>query len=792
MDNRKHVIGSLDHPRSDRIAYRAHSAQNTQAAVVDSSTLDCDQMDHRALPPRVARLLDRWQPTGHERTWHPNGADERAVLLWLHFLRSQGEPIALRRARGLATVLEQIRITIHDDELIVGEVGLEDVGRVRRGELAAAQAYWRAYDVGLERVLGTYNAEQQAKAHALSWGWHNRDGHAIPAFDLILATGLDSLRTEAQRASEAYPADAPGCAARQVQWQSMQIALDALSAYIRRYADLARRMVAEEVRPQRRKELGQIAATCDWVASRPPRTFWEALQLVWFVHLGAKMDDGGVGHSFGRFDQYLYPFYRADRASGLLTVAQARELVALFWIKLNREDDDVAHLTLGGQTASGEDAANELSLLCLQVDRWVSRKQPNLSTRVHAATHDDTWYEIARTIRQGAGHPAIFNDEIIIPGLRDYGVPVEIARDFAPVGCVETFLPGLGAPWTDCYLNLAKCLELALNRGCCLVCGEQLGPPTSDPREFGSFDELFSAYERQVENALYRMLKAKDSYDAAVSQHAPEPLNSALVQDCLQNGLDAAAGGARYLLTGAYGVGLGTTVDSLAAIWTLVYDDGLLAMDELLPALRADYVGHERVLALCRDRGPKYGNDDERADRVAVRVVASFGRQMQTYPSRCSSALHYGMLGSVTSHTEMGEHTASSANGRRAGKTLSDGGSPSQGCNRRGATATLRSLSKPDYRLAPGGAAINLRLSPRDLAGEEGGQALVGLLKAYVSMGGEQLQVTVVDAETLQRAFEEPERYRDLVVRVAGFTAYFVTLDRAMQEEIIARTEAEP
>ena len=739
--------------------------------------------------PRVTRLLNRWPPTGRERTWYPNGADERSVLLWQYFTRSEGESIALRRARGLSYVLQEITIGIHDDELIVGEVDIEDVSQTRPDELAAARLYWRDRSADFRRTLDTSAAEQKAGAHELSKKWHSRDGHAIPDFYTILSLGLSGLRSEAEKAAANYPSDAPDHAVRQEQWQAMIVALDGLSAYIRRYAALARQMAGSETEPRRQAELIEISKTCDWVAVQPPRSLLEALQFVWFVHLGIKMDDGGVGHSFGRFDQYLYPFYQADLEAGRLMLDQARELLALFWIKLNRECDDIAHLSLGGQTPRGDDAVNDLSFLCLQADRWVNRKQPNLSTRVHADTSDDYWQEIACTIRQGAGHPAIFNDQVIIPGLLDYGLPVEIVRDYAQVGCVETFLPGLGAPWTDCYLNLAKCLELALNDGCDMVDGQQLGPATGDPRQFDSFASLFAAYERHVENALYQMLAAKDNYDAVVSQHEPEPLNSAFIRDCLQRGLDATGGGARYLLTGAYSVGLGTTIDSLAAIKILIYHEKRLEMDEFLSALAANFQGYQQVRSLCQNHAPKYGNDDDRADSVAVQVIESFGHQMRRYPSPSPHAIHYAMLGSVLSHTKMGEKTAASANGRLAGETLSDGGSPSQGCNIKGATATLRSLSKADYRLAPGGAAINLRLSPHHLRGEEGLERLVGLLKAYVKMGGEQLQVNVVDTDTLRQALEKPDQYRDLVVRVAGFTAYFVTLTPAIQHEIIARTQ---
>ena len=755
-----------------------------------SSNIDTERIAETLPTSRVTRLLNRWRPTGNERTWYPNGADERSILLWQYFRDSEEEPIVLRRARGLKYVLQEIAIDIYDDELIVGEVGLEDVARTHPDELAAARSYWQEQRAEFARTLDTYEAEQKAASHGLSHKWHSRDGHAIPAFQMILFSGLNGLRKEAEKSASSYPSDALDYTVGQEQWQAMIIALEALSTYIRRYAELAQQMASSEKRTQRQAELVEIAEACDWIAAKPARTFREALQLVWFVHLGIKMDDGGVGHSFGRFDQYLYPFYRDDLETGRLTVAEARELLALFWIKLNREGDDIAHLSLGGQTSQGNDAVNALSFLCLQVDRWVSRKQPNLSTRVHSNTSEAYWYEIARTMRRGAGHPAIFNDDVIISGLLDYGLPEEIARDYAQVGCVETFLPGLGAPWTDCYLNLAKCLELALNNGCDMPTGQQLGPKTGDPRQFVSFDALFAAYERQVEHALYQMLAAKDVYDEEVSQYEPEPLNSAFIRDCLQRGLDATGGGARYLLTGAYGVGLGTTVDSLAAIKTLVYDSKQVEIDELLTALKVNFQGYERVRSLCQSAS-KYGNDDDRADALAVRAIESFGHQIRDYPSPSPNAIHYGMLGSILSHTNMGDKTAASANGRLAGETLSDGGSPSQGCNRNGATATLNSLAKADYRLVPGGAAINLSLSPHCLQRVDGLRKLANLLQTYMAMGGEQLQVNVVDAKTLRQALGNPEQHRHLVVRVAGFTAYFVTLTPSIQQEIVARAEAE-
>jgi pyruvate-formate lyase len=297
------------------------------------------------------------------------------------------------------------------------------------------------------------------------------------------------------------------------------------------------------------------------------------------------------------------------------------------------------------------------------------------------------------------------------------------------------------------------------------------------------------------------MLAAKDEYDIRISRFMPEPLNSAFIHDCLERGLDATGGGARYLLTGVYGVGLGTTVDSLAAIQTMVYQQGLVTLEELVDALRANFVGYERLHALLKQRTPKYGNDDDQADSIAVHIIESFGKQVKKYSDdawqstltlnhpvdrRC---YHYAMFGSVLSHTGMGSGTAATANGRLAGETLSDGGSPSQGCNRLGATATLRSVAKADYHLAPGGAAINLRLSPSYFSEETGVDLLASLLITYFSMGGEQLQVNMVSSETLRQAIQTPDDYRDLVVRVAGFTAYFVSLTPELQQELLSRAE---
>lgn len=336
--------------------------------------------------PRIQRLLARYPPTGKEKTWYPNGADERAILLWHYFKAAGEEPLPLRYAHGLGYVIDHIAIAIHEDELLVGEVGLEDVALTRPEDLAQAAAYWQRRNADFLGAFAWEAEEQQAARHGLTWKWASRDGHAIPDFDQILAQGLGGLRDLARRAATDAVSTGPpaaGADGRQVFRQALIAALDALSTYIWRYSALAGQMAQSESRPARRQELIRVAESCAWLANHAPRSFSEAIQLVWFAHLGIKLDDGGIGHSFGRFDQYLYPFYSADLKAGRLDEQEARELLALFWVKLNREGDDIAHLSLGGQTPQGADAANDLSVLCLQVDRWIHRKQPNLSTRVH-------------------------------------------------------------------------------------------------------------------------------------------------------------------------------------------------------------------------------------------------------------------------------------------------------------------------------------------------------------------------------------------------------------------------
>lgn len=736
----------------------------------------------------MGRLLAerRTRLTGHPLTFASKYAAERTVLFAEGFASHADKPLPLRWAHAVAHVLANVGVAILPDELIVGEPGVAEVGAER---LAQARGYLAAYREEHVRHLETYPLEAFYAELGIARGWHSRSGHNVLDYGAALERGLGGLRRRAAEALASQPVDLAEDerTRRDAFYQAAIVALDGLSVYIRRHADLARELAAE-ASPERAAELAEIAETCAYLAAGPARTFREALQLVWFLNLATKLEDGGVGHSLGRLDQYLYPFYRADLESGRATEDRLLELLTAFWIKVNSECEDACHLTLGGLSPNGDDATNDLSYACLVAERRVSLTQPNLSARVHPGTPDAFWREIAATIRRGAGHPAIFNDAVTIPGLVRLGVPLGVARDYAKVGCVETFFAGRSVPWIDCYVNVPKCLELVLTGGRCLISGRAAGLPGPGAAGVASFDDLLSGLFAQLRYVTQLVLGAKAAFDQNLPTFQAAPLQSALTPCALDRGRDLYDGGAEYHLTGAYLVGLATTVDSLAAIRRLVFEEGTLTLPELVEILRADFAGCQALRARLLNQMPKYGNDDDSVDDLARLVVAEFSRAVVETPAP-AGWLRFPMIGSVWGHVVMGAATGATADGRRKGEALSDGGSPAQGRSRQGATAALRSVAKPDHTLIPGGEAVNLTLSPGALRGETGLSNLVALLRGYVGLGGEQVQINVVSRATLEAAQREPEAYRHLVVRVAGFCAFFTCLDPETQREIIARTE---
>lgn len=763
---------------------------------------------------KVAALAPRGGDFEDRHYFVNAGGDEWTLLMAESLRETGGERIPLRYAKAIAHVLDTIPVAILDGELLVGEVGVGWPGQDRRAELAAAQQYLdqieecaldaghAAEDAGIQERSPANTLWQdlpddwlpsQGFSEVGLWGlardWRGRSGHLILDYDAVMAKGLGGLLAEV-RGLTAKAADER---ARQF-YRAVALVLEAASRYVGRYAALAQSQAAGTEDPLRKEELAQIAAICERITTEPPRTFREAIQLARFVHLLGKLDDGALGHGLGRIDQYLYPFYLGDLRAGRITPEEAQELIIILWIKLNRQAEESTAVVIGGTSRDGADATNDLSYMFLKATAMVRLKQPNLSVRIHRNSPEQFVRKVAETMSLGIGNPGIFNDDVLVPAFEAYGVPTDEARGYGIEGCVQTFLCGRQVPWTHGHVNLAKCLELALNDGRCRLTGRQLGPHTGDPLTFTEFDDLWCALGRQVQACVDGLLSAKDYYDAVIPKVRSSPLISALTQDCLTRGRDVYEGGARYYFTGVYGVGLGSTADSMAAIEKLVFEEKRVQMAQLLAALDTDFAGQESFRQILLQRAPKYGNDDEYVDGLAIQIIDCFTRAVKSHRQRSDSSACKGYLalvGSVSAHVGLGKMTAAMPDGRRAGEPLSDGGSPSQGRDTCGPVANLRSVSKPDFTQVAGGAAINLKFFPSAIQGERGTANLAGAIRAYFGCGGEQLQINAVNRQTLEDAVAHPEDHRDLVVRVAGFTAYFVTLEPKMQAEIIARTASE-
>ncbi|MDP3178109.1 MAG: pyruvate formate lyase family protein, partial [Spirochaetaceae bacterium] len=548
-----------------------------------------------------------------------------------------------------------------------------------------------------------------------------------------------------------------------------------------------------------------IAETCRRVPAEAPRSFREALQAYWFVHLGTITElNGWDSMSPGRLDMHLGPFYERDLAAGRLDRDGAKELLSCFWIKVNNTPappkvgvtaaesgtyNDFTNIDLGGTMGDGGDASNEVSYIALEVLDELQLLQPQANLQVSARTPDRLLKEACRVIRRGSGYPSLFNADEVAAALVWMGKSLEDAREGGTSGCIETGCFGKEAYLLHGYLNVPKILELALNDGLDPQGGGFLGPRTGKPESFGAFEDLYAAFERQLAYVVDVKVQVSNFLDRMFSRYAPAPFLSALISDCIARRRDYYDGGARYNTDYIQCVGLGTVTDSLSAIREHVYEKRDVAWPDLLAALAADWKGREDLRLLLANKTPKFGNDDDRADSLAQRVFASLFAAIDGRPSPRGGVYHIDLL-STTCHVYFGLRTGATPDGRRERAPESDGTSPAHGADRKGPTAVAKSLAKLDISKT-GGSLLNQRFMPAALEGESGLEALASLARAYFKMGGHHMQFNVVDTETLRAAQARPEDYRGLLVRVAGYSDYFVDLDRNHQEEIIARTAQE-
>jgi len=763
----------------------------------------------------------------------PSISSERAELLTAFYRANEGRyPAPVLRALALKHLCAHKTIYIGPGELIVGERGpypkatptypeltchsLEDLRILSTREKTAYRVdeaclrayeekiipYWRGRSMR-ERIFAQMEPEWLACYEAgmfTEFMEQRAPGHTSLDGKIYRRGLLDFQQEIVGRLWALDPAD-PQSAPQRAELQGMSIACDAAILFAERHAELARQLASQEANSRRRQELEQIAAVCSWVPAHAPRSFWEALQMYWFVHLAVITElNGWDAFNPGHLDQHLAPFYEADLASGALDREGAKELLECLWCKFNNQPappkvgvtaaesgtyNDFVNLNLGGVDKGGADAVSEVSYLLLEVIDEMHLLQPGSNVQLSAQNPDDFLHAACRVIAQGYGYPSVFNADQVIAEQVRMGKALADAREGGTSGCVETGCFGKEAYILTGYLNIPKILELALHNGRDPMTGRQLGPQTGDPCLWRSFDELYAAFEAQLRHVVGIKLRGNEAIERLYAEEMPAPFLSVIIDDCIARGMDYNAGGARYNTSYIQGVGIGTVTDSLSAIKHHVFS-GELSMAALLEALQSDFA-NESVRLLLANRTPRYGNDDDEADAIMQQVFESFFQAVEGRPNRRGGEYHIDML-PTTCHIYFGSVMGASPDGRRARQPLSEGISPVQGADRRGPTAVVRSAAKMDHRRT-GGTLLNQKLMPALVRSEAGIERLGQLIRGYFRLGGHHIQFNVVDGHTLRAAQANPQQYRDLIVRVAGYSDYFCDLGADLQEEIIARTE---
>ncbi|MGQ9561805.1 MAG: trans-4-hydroxy-L-proline dehydratase [Candidatus Oleimicrobiaceae bacterium] len=767
----------------------------------------------------------------------PHISAERALLLTEFYRSGQAERVSVPVARALAFahILAHKAICINPGELIVGERGPAPKATPTYPEICThsladlevlnsrpkisfvldegtRQAYerviipfWRGRTMR-ERIFAEMDREwrQAYEAGVFTEFMEQRaPGHTV-LDDKIYRLGMrDFKRLVKQQIAALDFYHDPEAFAKREELRAMAIAADALVLFAQRHARRASELAAREDDPQRRRELEQIAAVCSHVPAHPPRTLWEALQYYWFVHLGV-ITEMNTWDSFnpGRLDRHLYPFYKRDIEAGVLTREGARELLQAFWIKFTNQPappkvgvtalesstyTDFCLINLGGLNEDGSDAVNELSYLLLEVIEEMRLLQPSSMVQISKKTPEQFLQRALHIIKTGFGQPSIFNTDAIVQELVRQGKSLADARNGGASGCVEAGAFGKESYILTGYFNLVKILELTLNNGCDPRTGKVIGLRTGEASSFTTFDELLAAYKRQLNHFIDIKIKGNRIIERLYAQFLPAPFLSLLIDDCICKGKDYQDGGARYNSSYIQGVGLGSIADSLAALKFHVFDRRTCSMQQMCEALANDFCGHEALRQRLLNHTSKYGNDDDYADELAVRVFELFFQAVDGRPTTKGGHYRINLL-PTTVHVYFGSVIGATPDGRKAGEPLSEGISPVQGADRHGPTAVLKSAGKIDH-IRTGGTLLNQKFTPQLLADQRGISALAALIRSYFAMDGHHVQFNVVTAETLRRAQREPEKYRDLIVRVAGYSDYFVDLSTELQDEIIRRTE---
>lgn len=762
---------------------------------------------------------------------------ERAVIVTDVYRENEDKPPIIRRALSLEALLSRMSVKIREGELIVGnhakeirgvplfpEYGVDwilkqmDTFPTRIGDrfqiteeqkslLREILPYWQGkclrdvikgatpsfvLDMVIEGIFSNENYTMSGT------------GHIVPNYEIVLKFGLNQIKKMCQnRLDELYSTN-PDYKNKYNFYRACSIVCDALATFARRYADKATEMAGCERDGVRQEELLRIADNGYRMLLEPARDFWDALQRIYFLQVAIQLEANGLAIALGRLDQILFSYYEEDIALGRFNRAQILELIECFYLKLNEIDKIYSNeatrflqgpghgqtITLAGINTDGRDATNELSYLFLEADRETRLVQPDLAVRVHRTLPEEFLREACINIKDGTSKPKLFNDEVVIQSLLSIGFSLEDARNWAALGCSEAVAPGKTNSWGNAgHLNLSKCLELALNDGVCMLTQRQMGLATGDSAKFDTFEDLLSAFRRQVQYFVKQLVTYDNIIDQCHAEVAPLPLYSLVIDNCLDKGCEFNKGGAKYNTTSPLGVGPITTGDALAAIKTLVYRERSFSMSDLVSALRTNFEGQEIMRQMLINRAPKFGNDEDLVDDLCNEVLKIFCDELRLYKNPRNGSF-IGGLYYLTANVPFGQKTAASADGRKSGEPLNDGGiSPSHGKDKKGPTAVAKSVGKLDHVRVPHGSILNQTLHPSLLEGEGKIELFSQFIRTYMDLGGWHIQFNIVTTDSLREAQRKPEEHRGMIVRVAGYSAYFVDLAEEVQNDIIARTE---
>ena len=826
--------------------------------------------------PRIQKLVDAL----YEHM--PVIESARAKLITESYKETEGEPIITRRAKAFAHILHNIPIIIRDNELIVGsstiaprgcqtfpefsyewlEAELDtvatrtadpfEIAEETKAELKEADKYWKGKTTS--ELATSYMAPEAIKAiehNIFTPGnyFYNGVGHVTVKYWEVLETGFEGIMEKAQKELDGCSVGDGNYARKSHFLEAVILSCKAVIDYAGRYAKLAQEMAAQTSDPVRKQELFVIAENCSRVPAKGAQNFYEACQSFWFVQQLLQMESSGHSISPGRFDQYMYPYYKKDMEAGTITREFAQESMDCIWVKLNdlNKCRDAAsaegfagyslfqNLIAGGQNKEGEDVTNDLSVMCIQASMHVHLPAPSLSVRVWNGSPHEFLIKAAELTRTGIGLPAYYNDEVIIPALQNRGLSLEDAREYNIIGCVEPQKAGKTEGWHDAaFFNMCRPLELVFSNG--MDKGEMVGIPTGDVTQMKTFDEFFDAYKKQMEYCISLLVNADNAIDVAHAERCPLPFLSCMIDDCLKEGKSVQEGGAVYNFTGPQGFGIANMADGLFAIRKLVYEDKKVSMKELKEALAWNYdkgldaqsAGDmtEMIMKAMQKAGrnvdastaegllktfmgmkpgeqktqrfkeihdmidevPKFGNDIPEVDYFAREVAYTYSKPLQKYNNPRGGKFQAGLY-PVSANVPLGGQTGATPDGRYAHTPVADGVSPSAGKDVKGPTAAATSVSRLDHFIVSNGTLFNQKFHPSALSGREGLEKFVALIRGYFDQKGMHMQFNVVDRQTLLDAQEHPEKYKHLVVRVAGYSALFTTLSRSLQDDIIRRTE---